>query len=138
MRVTQPVQEDQFDLDRKAQFAALYCYGQTLPQALMGAGYGTRSLNTALSLLRDPYVLQCIADTREWINSKLADNANTILEQLERDRELAHTMENPSAAVAATMAKAKLLGLLELNAKQPSKLVITWGDDSDSSSGEAA
>ena len=138
----------QFDLtdisdEQRIQFASLYVFGMPIPKALIESGFGTRSLALGLQLLKDPIVQAAVNEQRDWIKGKLADNVNSLLEQLDRDRELAYLHENPSAAVSATMSKAKLLGLLDpdASAKVPKRIVIEWGDEADTgaipSSGEA-
>jgi hypothetical protein len=119
------------DDQQKVAFASQYAFGMAIPEALLAAGYGSRSLTVGIGLLKDPLVQQTIDDTREWIKTKLVDNVNTILSSLDRDRDFAYHMKNPAAAVSATMSKAKILGLLDvdLNKNMPKKLTIVWGGD---------
>ena len=64
---------------------------------------------------------------REWIKSKLSSSLETVLQQLDRDREFAYELENPAAAVSATMHKAKLLGYVDtVNKGVPAKITIEW------------
>ena len=111
------------------QFACQYAFGMPIPNALIAAGYGTRSLARGFELLRIPYVQARIDENRAWVKDKLVDNINTLLQQLDADRSFAYAQMNPSAAVAATNAKAKLLGLLDPDkSKQlPAKITIEWG-----------
>jgi hypothetical protein len=112
-------------------FASHYAFGMAIPEALLAAGFGSRSIAVGLQLLRKPHVEEHIDETRNWIKSKLVETQNTILQALDRDRDLAYVMKNPSAAVAATMAKAKVMGFLDpdANAKTPKKITIVWGEE---------
>jgi hypothetical protein len=122
------------ELDMMGQFANQFAFGMPLGQALLAAGYGTRNAAKAYELLRKPYVQGIINETREWIKGQLADNVQTLLQQLDQDREFAYKMENPAAAVSATNAKAKLMGLLDPqgDGKTPKKITIVWDDKEES------
>jgi hypothetical protein len=119
------------ELQMMDQFAALYAFGNPIGRAVQLAGYGTSAVTKGFELLMIPYVQARVNLTREWIKDKLADNINTLLTQLDQDRAFAYLMDNPSAAVAATNSKAKLLGLLDPDKQNriPSKVTIEWSSE---------
>lgn len=128
-----PQELDNFDHTRKTIFAETFAFGETLSRSLIAAGYSTKSLNLAYQLLRDPEVQTIIATSREWIKVKLVENTDTVLQQLQRDRDFAYDQDNPSAAISATNSIAKILGLLDPDraGKVPAKITIEWGEGTD-------
>lgn len=120
-----------FETARKVMFAEAFSFGEPLGRSLMTAGYSSKSINLAYSLLRDPEVQEIIVKNREWIKAKLVENTDTVLQQLQRDREFAYEQDNPSAAITATNSIAKILGLLDADktGKVPAKITIEWSDD---------
>lgn len=67
----------------------------------------------ACRLLDNPKIAQRLSDLREPIMARHAITVDTLLAELEEARKIALSCETPqsSAAVGATMGKAKLLGL---------------------------
>lgn len=124
---------NEFESTRKIAFAEAFSFGEPIGRALMAAGYSTRSINLGYSLLRDEEVQATILKSREWIKSKLVENTDTVLQQLQRDREFAYEQDNPSAAISATNSIAKILGLLDPDkvGKVPAKITIEWGGGED-------
>src|SRR5262245_45209702 len=128
------------ELHMMDQFAALYAFGNPLGKAVSMAGYGSSSTVKGFELLQIPYVQNKVNEVRTWIKQRLVDDIATLLTQLDQDRAFAYALDNPSAAVAATNAKAKLLGLLDPDKSKnlPAKITIEWdssatdvkGDDS--------
>jgi hypothetical protein len=118
---------------RLTAFANAYACGQPIPEALVAAGYSTRSLTLGLSLLRNPVVEDIINTHREWVLSRQTETVKDILQQLDRDRDFAYMGNSPSTALAATMAKAKVLGMLDPTAmdKVPRKITIEWMGEND-------
>lgn len=119
------------ELHMMDQFANQYAFGQPLSVATRAAGYGTSNLSKGFELLQIPYVQARVDAIREWIKQRLTDDLNTLLMQLDQDRAFAYQQYNPSAAVAATNSKAKLLGLLDpdKDKKVPAKITIEWASD---------
>jgi len=112
------------------QFAAQFAFGVGIPEALKSAGYEVHTISFGMSLLRQPEIMALVDGHRDWIKTKLAHSLETVIQQLDRDREFAYQTEQAGAAVSATMNKAKLLGYLESDQKgMPKKIVITWGED---------
>ena len=124
---------NQFESARKQIFADAFSFGEPLGRALMTAGYSTRSITLGYQLLRDKEVQEIINRNREWIKLKLVENTDTVLQQLQRDRDFAYEQDNPSAAINATNSIAKILGLLDpdKSGKIPAKITIEWGGGSD-------
>ena len=131
--VTKPEYSDA-ELHMMDQFASQYAFGVPIGQACKAAGYATTNIAKGFELLQIPYVQARIDAVREWIKVRLVDDINTLLMQLDQDRAFAYAQDNPSAAVAATNSKAKLLGLLDPDKekKMPSKITIEWASDDDS------
>jgi len=118
---------DIFEQTRLEQFCAQFAFGVPVPVALKAAGYDVTSVSFGYSLLKDPKAMGLVDSHREWIKSKLSSSLETVLQQLDRDREFAYELENPAAAVSATMHKAKLLGYVDtVNKGVPAKITIEW------------
>lgn len=113
-------------------FAHGIAFGLPMSRALFEAGYDNASNALGRILLLDPRIQEVIAKDREWKDSKLMQSKEALAAQLDADREFAYTELQPAAAVAATMGKAKLLGLLDQVSgnRLPSKITISWGEDS--------
>lgn len=125
---------EQYDVgtpEMRANYASLYAYGVAIPEALINAGYASRSLILGLKLLELEDVRAVIDQVRQHISSSMAAQKDDILSQLDRDRDFAYSIKNAAAAVSATMAKAKIMGLLDPDAstKVPRKILIEWGAD---------
>lgn len=127
------VEYTEAELHMMDQFASQFAFGQPLGVACKAAGYGTTNIAKGFELLQIPYVQDRIDAIREWIKGRLVDDLNTLLMQLDQDRAFAYQNDNPSAAVAATNSKAKLLGLLDpdKDKKVPAKITIEWSQESD-------
>lgn len=121
---------------RKETFAHAVAFGVPIPQALLQAGYETHTIVLGASLLRDEAVLQIIEDDRSWMREKMKVSQEQIISQLDRDRDFAYQCENPTAAVAATMNKAKVFGIADPHGGKgaPKRVIIEWNDDEDASS----
>lgn len=127
------------DSYRLEQFAHAVAFGVPVPQALRQAGYTNTTAGLGYVLLRNERVQEIIKEDQTWLREKMAVSQEQIVAQLDNDRAFAYSCENPGAALAATMAKAKVVGIADPHAGKgaPKRLVIEWGDD-DSASGEAA
>jgi hypothetical protein len=119
--------DDTFEQQRLDQFVAQFAYGVPVPQALISAGYDIHTVSFGYSLLKSPEAQLILDTTREWIKTKLTASLESVVQQLDRDREFAYECEQPGAAVTATMNKAKLLGFMD-EKKVPAKITIEWGD----------
>ena len=116
---------------RLKQFCASFAFGLPIPGALKAAGYEVHSVAFGYNLLRSSEAQAYVEEHRDWIRSKLTCTLESVVQQLDRDREYAYECENPAAAVSATMHKAKLLGFMAEDKKVPRKITIEWGDDGD-------
>lgn len=116
---------------RLDQFCALFAFGTPIPSALREAGYDVHSVSFGFNLMRGAAAQAKIDQHRRWIAEKVACSINEVVQQLDRDRELAWKTENPAAAVSATMAKAKLLGFMDQSVNTPKRIIIEWQGDSD-------
>lgn len=128
------------DVFRKETFAHAVAFGVPIPQAVASAGYDSPSLALGVSLLKDAEVQRIIDADREWMREKMKVSQEQIISQLDRDREFAYLCENPTAAVAATMNKAKVYGIADPHGGKgaPKRVIIEWGDTDDEPTGEAA
>lgn len=101
---------------RHERFAREYIKCGVAARAYLAAGYKptTRhSLDTSASdLLRHPEVKRLLTLHRVRAMKRTDITVDTLLSDLEADRALAHGEGQGSAAVQATMAKARLLGLI--------------------------
>ena len=120
---------DTEEVIRLEQFAHNFAFGMPIKECLRAAGYANATVAFGMSLLKRADVQTIIEEDREWIKSKLASSVDSIAQQLDRDREFAYACENPSAAIQASMNKAKLLGFMDNNDKNmPKKITIEWDD----------
>lgn len=115
------------------QFAHAVAFGVPLPHALAYAGFEVRTVTFAFELMRREDVQDIIRADREWLREKNSVSIEQIAAQLDNDRAFAYSCENPSAAVSATMSKAKLYGLGDPSAQRgvPKRVIIEWGDEGD-------
>lgn len=97
------------------QFCRLVAEGLSATKAYAETHPGTNSLRTsskaASNLLKKPEIAARVAELRAVGAEKVGDTIATMAAQLDEDRKFAREQNSPSAAVAATVAKAKLLGL---------------------------
>jgi len=75
----------------------------------------------ASKLLADPNIALRVEEIREATRANHNITLSDILKELEEARKLAHETGTPSAAVAASMGKAKLLGFDRDKKEQPQK-----------------
>lgn len=127
--VTEP---DSLDLEshRKEQFAHAVAFGAPYPIALQQAGYKVTTPALAFNLLKDEVVTAIIDADRAWLRDKIKISQEQIVAQLDADRAFAYSCENPAAAVAATMNKAKVVGIADPHSGKgmPRRLIIEWAD----------
>lgn len=104
------------DLTPKQQrFVEEYVIDLNGKQAAIRAGYGVASAEvTASRLLSNLKVSAAVAEQQQKISERLQITVDDLIAELDEAREKALLAETPqtSAAIAATMGKAKLLGLL--------------------------
>jgi hypothetical protein len=114
-------------------FAAAFAFGVPLVKAMRQAGFISPNKATAARLLANEYVKLELEKNFEILRSQLLQSREQVIAQLDEDREFAVMKENPAAAVAATVAKAKMLGFMNAtadNKNMPSKIMIEWGEES--------
>lgn len=123
--------EDTPDFQLEA-FAHAIAFGVPMTVALSRAGYEKPSSSLGLLLLKDPRTMAIIEADRAWLREKLAASREQIAAQLDHDREFAYAEGNPSAAVSASLGKAKIYGFMDVGSsnKAPSKITIEWGPES--------
>lgn len=120
------------DAARMRIFAATYSMGVPIVRALRQAGYDKPNKALGLKLLADPYVQAELERNLETLRNSLFQQREVVIAQLDEDRAYAYDTENASAAVAATVAKAKILGLMDRPSEKnmPSKITVEWGTES--------
>jgi hypothetical protein len=113
-------------------FAANYAFGVPLIRALRLAGFERPNKLMASKLFESTYVLEEIERNLSILRGQLLQTRERVIAQLDEDREFAVNQENPAAAVAATVAKAKILGFMDkqTDKNMPSKISIEWGEGS--------
>lgn len=120
------------DAARMRLFAAAFCMGVPITRALRQAGYDRPTKAIGLKLLNDPFVQAEMERNLETLRSQLFASKEIIIAQLDEDRAYAYDTENAGAAVAATVAKAKILGLMDRpgESNMPKKITVEWGEES--------
>lgn len=96
---------------RHEKFAQLLTEGRSQLEAYVDAGYKPQKSNAA-RLASRPDVAARVTWLKSVVAERTANTTEGIVRQLDEDRQLARNRGNASAAVAATMAKAKVLGLI--------------------------
>lgn len=113
-------------------FAHAIAFGVPMSLALRQSGYEKPSSSLGFLLLKDPRVIAIIEADRAWLRDKMTQSKEALAAQLDHDREFAYAEGNPSAAVSASIGKARVLGFMDVGSanKAPSKITIEWGDQS--------
>jgi hypothetical protein len=116
---------------RREAFAQLYASGVPVTRAMRQAGYEMPTREKAIALLSEEGVQEEIDRCLSLLRESRMNTKEALIAELDFNREFAIEQENPAAAVAATLGKAKLLGYMEpdKNSKVPSKIEITWNDN---------
>jgi phage terminase small subunit len=100
------------DNPRHERFAQEVVKGFLHGQAYLNAGYKAKSLAVASAaatrLLKDVKIQKRIQEIQERVARKTEVTTESILAELEEARVLAMSLEQPNAAVAASMGKAKV------------------------------
>lgn len=96
---------------KQAAFVAEYLIDLNATQAAIRAGYSEKTANViGAENLSKPYIAQEIAKHQEERTKRLVVTADSLVNELEEARLNAIASNQTSAAVAATMGKAKILG----------------------------
>ena len=107
---------------RQEAFCRGLAEGKSQAQAYVDAGYAARrnsaEANAAI-LIRKHKVAARIAELQAENAERSAITVDTIISELNEARELAKRINNPSAMVGASMAKAKLLGFDKPTSTRP-------------------
>jgi phage terminase small subunit len=99
--------------DKQRRFVAEYHVDHNATQAAIRAGYSAKTAKQiGARLLTNVDVASALAEREERTAKKLEITVERLTEMLIEDRELARKMEQPSAAVSAVTALAKLHGLI--------------------------
>lgn len=101
---------------RHEKFAQELAKGKSQVGAYKLAGYA-EDRTAASRLSTNANVIARVAELKSKAAERTVVTVADIAQQLDEDREFARELENPSAAVSATMGKAKVLGLLEDKSK---------------------
>lgn len=99
---------------RHERFAQELVKGCSQSEAYRLAGYTPSTANEANAsrLVRNDKVAARLAELKGEAAKEAVITAHDIARQLDEDRQFARELEAPSAAITATMGKAKVLGLL--------------------------
>jgi phage terminase small subunit len=101
---------------RRERFCREYIRTGVASRAYKASGYKASNRNTldvcASQLLRKPKVASRISELRCQMTYKTKISLESLLFELEKDRELARRVDQPSAAIQATVMQAKLVGLM--------------------------
>jgi hypothetical protein len=119
------------DFFRKRSFAANFAMGMPGVRAARAAGFEKVNRTLVAKLIADPFVVEEIEKVFSSLRAKTMQEKELILAQLDEDRNFAYDNMVPAAAIAATVAKAKILGLMDKPSDQknmPTKISIEWGD----------
>lgn len=92
-------------------FAQGLAEGKTADKAYADAGFNPNRGNAA-TLKAKQSIVGRVDELLSIAAAKTVVTIQDIAEQLDEDRTFARELENPSAAISATMGKAKVLGLL--------------------------
>ena len=96
-------------------FAQSRAKGMTLESAYRAAGYeasGKSAIESASRLSRNVNVFARVAELQGVAAKKAVMTVTDIVRQLDDDRALAYSAKQAGAAVSASMAQAKVLGLI--------------------------
>jgi terminase small subunit-like protein len=96
---------------RHERFAQELAKGKSKYGAYKAAGYSP-DRGAAVRLSANASIAARVADLKKKAAERTIVSVADIAQQLDEDREFARELESPSAAVSATMGKAKVLGLL--------------------------
>ena len=100
---------------RQEAFCRGLAEGKSQSRAYVDAGYSGDRLqadaNAARLIAKDKVAARRLAELRGEMAARSAITVDTIIFELDEARELAKRINNPSAMVSASMAKAKLCGL---------------------------
>lgn len=120
------------DVARMRIFAASFSMGVPILRALRQAGFEKANKALGLKLLQDPFVQAELERNLETLRNSLFQQREVVIAQLDEDRAYAYDTENAGAAVAATVAKAKILGLMDKPGEKnmPAKITVEWGNES--------
>lgn len=96
-------------------FVGYYCSnGMNATQAAISAGYSEKTARSiAAENLTKPYIAKLIKENMAETSKRNKITIDSLIEELEEARKIALGLDNPqtSAAISATMGKAKLTGL---------------------------
>jgi phage terminase small subunit len=94
-------------------FVAEYLIDLNATQAAIRAGYSARTAGEiGYELLKKPEIAAAVAKGQQKAIERCEVTRDTIARQLDDDRGLAHKVKQAGAAVSASVAKAKLFGLM--------------------------
>lgn len=114
--------------EKHERFCQALVGGETLAQAYVSAGYRPNEKNAA-RLKKNEGVAARIAELQSLAANVAILTAADIARQLDEDRRFAREMESPAAMVAATMGKAKVLGLIVDKTQLTGGIAITVSEE---------
>jgi phage terminase small subunit len=101
---------------RHEKFAQELAKGKSQVGAYAAAGY-TEDRTAASRLSTNANVVARVAELKKRAAERIIVTVADIAQQLDEDREFARELDNASAAITATIGKARVLGLLEDKSK---------------------
>ena len=98
--------------DKQQRFVAEYLVDQNATQAAIRAGYSKKTAGqVGFENLKKPEIAEAIAKRQAKVAKKVEVTVESLAAELEEARAIALEEKQSSAAVSATMGKAKLFGL---------------------------
>ena len=111
--------------------------GKPVEQAMLAAGYAPetarqgriRHAGRLVSPHNHPAVAAGLAELQATANQRTAVTVQDIVNELDLAFQIARAASNPSAMIAATMGKAKVLGLIADKRKHKIKPIDQWTEE---------
>lgn len=110
---------------KQERFCQEYIIDNNATQAAIRAGYSVKAANREGSrLLSNVVLMDKVAELRKGMAENIAITVESLAVELEQARQVAITEKQSSAAVAATMGKAKLFGLGSENRRVSGNITV--------------
>ncbi len=119
------------DNSRHEIFAHELAKGASQMAAFRTAGYKPIEANACRLANNDKIVIR-VSELKAAAAERTICTIHDIAEQLDEDRLFARSLEQASAAISATMGKAKVLGLLTEKVEHTGGVTVTMGQHDDS------
>ena len=110
---------------KQQRFVAEYLVDLNATQAAIRSGYSAKTAaEIGYELLRKPQIAAAVEKGLQKARKRCEVTRDSIARQLDNDRALAHAAKQAGAAVAATVANAKLFGLLKEAVEHTGRLTL--------------